>query len=148
MGISSIDRSRPRFYGTIGERILGSNYRCSIISSFDQQSAWRTREPKHEFTLNTMKLNPLSTQLQSKLLCEQTTMKRKASHCNLDLSLSLGLKARNEENERRFQDKEEEEESELCLSLYSPSSLKVRRLIKEDDRREDGRRASTLDLTI
>ncbi|KAM7532020.1 hypothetical protein LguiB_035430 [Lonicera macranthoides] len=142
MGMSSIDRSRPRFYGTIGERIFGSNYRCSNISSFDQQSAWRTHELKHEFTLNSMKLNPLSTQLQSKLLCEQTTMKRKASHCNLDLSLSLGLKARNEENEKSFEDKEEEEEeeeeeSELCLSLYSPSSLKVRRLIKEDDRRED-----------
>ncbi|CAA3004223.1 uncharacterized protein LOC111398319 isoform X2 [Olea europaea var. sylvestris] len=71
----------------------------------------------------------------------QTTIKRKASDCNLDLNLSLASESRDDEKQKGLQ----YDESRLSLSLYTPSLSKLKKL-KEDD--NNARGASTLDLTL
>ncbi|CAI9768392.1 unnamed protein product [Fraxinus pennsylvanica] len=71
----------------------------------------------------------------------QTTVKRKASDCDLDLNLSLASESRDDERQQDLQ----YDESGLSLSLYTPSSSKLKKL-KEDD--SNARGASTLDLTL
>lgn len=71
----------------------------------------------------------------------QTTVKRKASNCDLDLNLSLGSESRDDERHQGLND----DENNLSLSLYTPSSSKIKKL-KEDDSNVRG--ASTLDLTL
>ncbi|WCJ28008.1 Homeodomain-like superfamily protein [Euphorbia peplus] len=92
---------------------------------------------------------------------ELRSMKRKAGDCNLDLDLSLKLTSGQEGTRTRQPGSLEESEidSELSLSLYSPlssSSAKLSRfkVTKENQRssnhhhKENGKRTSTLDLTI
>ncbi|XP_059668035.1 two-component response regulator ARR18 [Cornus florida] len=129
--------------------------------SFHDCESWRGKSiPSH------VDLNPL-TQLQEQAregtnllgtrnctdlnkttsLSDRTTLKRKASDCNLDLKLSLGLTQRNDER-RKGLEEDEEDESKLSLSLCSPSSSKLSRLKEGDTSKEDARRVSTLDLTL
>ncbi|CAI9774791.1 unnamed protein product [Fraxinus pennsylvanica] len=71
----------------------------------------------------------------------RSTVKRKASDCDLDLNLSLGSESMDDERQKGLND----DENNLSLSLYTPSSSKLKKL-KEDD--SNVRRASTLDLTL
>ncbi|KAG8377059.1 hypothetical protein BUALT_Bualt09G0128700 [Buddleja alternifolia] len=57
IGQNASNKTRPGFYGTLTERILGNHYNrsanldiCSRISSSNEGSAWRTnKDSKHEF---------------------------------------------------------------------------------------------------
>lgn len=79
-------------------------------------------------------------------------LKRKASDCNLDLDLSLRITSRNiidDQNPRTLR-KVDDVDSNLSLSLYSSTSPKLSRLkkLEEEEKDQNKKRASTLDLTI
>ncbi|KAF8394883.1 hypothetical protein HHK36_018820 [Tetracentron sinense] len=90
--------------------------------------------------------NTISTNTNWRMtLEERNTVKRKALDDNLDLSLSLKIIPRQYEYQKGLED---DVDSNLSLSLFSPSSSKLSRLMEGDDRKEHARRSSTLDLTI
>lgn len=169
---SAVDKARPIFYSSVTERIFGRNSTKSDVhidvSSTSELSTWKIHERKEgsggairdqerqrgdKSLLNPMELNSL-IKLQEKVpldleatsLQKRTMVKRKVSDCDLDLNLTLGVKSRIDESclIRDLND----ENKYLSLSLYSPSSSKKLGRLKEVDREEDARRASTLDLTI
>lgn len=174
--------TRAGLYGTLAEKIFGSNNgnsanRNSLIasSSSNEQSSWRTHEPKNDFksihessTSIQTRPNPLepilltlsqatpkehTSQLTDGVpsdwkLREWKSMKRKASESDLDLNLSLKVPRMNDIEKLG----NEEVESDLSLSLYSPSSSSKQliNMMKErpDGSKEHARRTSTLDLTL
>ncbi|THG11153.1 hypothetical protein TEA_016396 [Camellia sinensis var. sinensis] len=117
IGLSRNDNGRPGFYGTFAERIFGNSHNSLVNSnlhmnitfpSSNEQSIRRNNELKQEFPHF---LNP------EMRLQEQTSVKRKASDCDLDLNLSLRQTFRNDESQKGMED--DEEGSNLTLSLYS-----------------------------
>ncbi|KAK2972096.1 hypothetical protein RJ640_010259 [Escallonia rubra] len=167
MGRNAFDKARPRYYGTVADRIFGSNYSSTSadrdlhisISTFSEQATWKALEREHEFRSthnqrcwqgreslpNTIELIS-SAREQDIPLDLGTTRKRKASECDeLDLNLSLGVKSKNDQRQTDMED--EADDSHLLLSLCSPSSVKLSRL-REEENNENSRKASTLDLTI
>lgn len=147
IGLSRNDNGRPGFYGTFAERIFGNSHNSLVNSnlhmnitfpSSNEQSIRRNNELKQEFPHF---LNP------EMRLQEQTSVKRKASDCDLDLNLSLRQTFSNDESQKGMED--DEEGSNLTLSLYSSTcSSKLRRMRKGDIKEENERMASTLDMTI
>ncbi|KAL2479408.1 myb-like HTH transcriptional regulator family protein [Abeliophyllum distichum] len=118
---------------------------CTRISCSNEISAWKTNEfgslNERESWLGRPRRNPIE---QATNLQRQTTVKRKASECGLDLNLSLGIELR--EGDQRQQGLQYDENI-LSLSLYTPSSSKLKKL-KEDESTKIPRGASTLDLTL
>lgn len=83
-------------------------------------------------------------------------LKRKASDCNLDLDLSLRVTSRSvigDQKAKSLREADDDVDSNLSLSLFSPTSQKLSRLKQmeeaaEECRKQQAKRASTLDLTI
>ncbi|CAI9782360.1 unnamed protein product [Fraxinus pennsylvanica] len=139
---------------TVNERILGCSsqyYRsanhdiCTRISCSNELSTQKTKEfgslNGHDSWLGQSRRNSIE---QTMNLHRQTTVKRKASECDLNLNLSLGIELR--EDDLRQQGSQYDENI-LSLSLYTPSSSKLKKL-KEDEGTKIARGASTLDLTL
>ncbi|XP_050226905.1 transcription repressor KAN1 [Mercurialis annua] len=173
MGRCLINETRQEFYGNAAEKIFGANNRNywnttnytfqTGSSSFTTHSTTLTKMEDLKGELLRSPENHKFWQPKARTTDIQemkSSLKRKANtDCNnLDLDLSLKL-ARTTEDHGSIRPppwglEGNEVDSELCLSLFSPSSLKVSRLKRgegDDDsnRKEDGKiRTSTLDLTI
>ncbi|KAK3032842.1 hypothetical protein RJ639_037019 [Escallonia herrerae] len=159
MGRNAFDKARPRYYGTVADRIFGSNYSSTSadrdlhisISTFSEQATWKALEREHEFRSthnqgcwqgreslpNTIELIP-SAREQDIRLDLGTTRKRKALECDeLDLNLSLGVKSKNDQKQTDMED--EADDSHLLLSLCSPSPVKLSRLREEENNENSGK---------
>ncbi|KAK7395079.1 hypothetical protein VNO78_15621 [Psophocarpus tetragonolobus] len=170
---SSVDESGAEFSGSrLTERIHRnySNINWSytvfqvVPSSFSEPSTSKVHEPKDKLfslggteslckmsqvDLPSTQMQPSSQALIPNNKVELKTLKRKASDIDLDLNLSLTLNSRvGGENQGSIVDPEVD--SNLSLSLCSQSSsFSSNRLTKpQDHSKEQGERASALDLTI
>nr|XP_027086367.1 transcription repressor KAN1-like [Coffea arabica] len=164
-----INKIRPGFYDIWTGRNIGSRSSevYSRILNSNQLSSWHTDElqstmqsfhDQQEYQQDRLKS---SKQVQSKtvyfssgrskilgveegmILEKQAGVKRKASNCNVHLNLSLGLGPVRD----GYHEGLEDDDGHLSLSLCSPSSYKIRRLI-DDSSTENACGASTLDLTL
>lgn len=161
---SAIDyKARPRFYSSVTETIPAAG-RNSIncehnirVTSSSQLSTWKVHEnnggllrsgndqsPEETLEFKSSNRQQEKVEALDLAITSLTPEKRKASTCELDLNLTLGVKSINDENGG---DKEDEDES-LSLSLFSPSSKKLKRLKMVDKEEIKAEKASTLDLTI
>lgn len=83
-------------------------------------------------------------------------LKRKASDCNLDLDLSLRVTSRSltgDQKAKSLREADDNVDGNLALSLFSPTSRELSRLKQMEEaaqeyRKQQAKRASTLDLTI
>lgn len=161
---SFTDKQIPVLNGTVTDKIFGSNwtnynFRMDTSSFNTLLPSWKGHEvPKNEFSLSSPNLQSFLTKpstqakVEDETYCsrnsaqERRAMKRTTSDSNLDLDLTLRLTQAKEEK----RPSSEEDDVGLSLSLCGPpSSSKLSRLKGEDDSsRENGRRVSTLDLTI
>ncbi|XP_027070549.1 uncharacterized protein [Coffea arabica] len=165
----STNKKRPGFYDTWTGRIVGSrnNEVYSGFRNSNQLWSWQTHElqskmqslPQQEYWQDQLK-SSIQVQLKvqdfsscrsnipgvgrSMIQKKRAGVKRKASDCNIHLNLSLGLGPIGDGHQ---EDSLEEDDGHLSLSLCSPSSSKITRLI-DDASKENASGASTLDLTL
>ncbi|KAA3463746.1 putative transcription factor RL9 [Gossypium australe] len=161
---SFTDKQIPVLHGTVTDKIFGSNwtnynFRMDTSSFNTLLPSWKCHEVlKNEISSSSPNLQSFLTKPSTQAKVEDETncsrnsaqerraMKRTISDSNLDLDLTLRLTQAKEEK----RPSSEEDDVGLSLSLCGPpSSSKLSRLKGEDDSsRENGRRVSTLDLTI
>ncbi|TKY65787.1 putative Myb family transcription factor [Spatholobus suberectus] len=169
-----VSRLTERIHGTNSNINWTHNMFQVDSSSFNELSTSKAHEPKHKFfssgchdsLCTQIKMSQVdlhqSTQLQpsaqelmpnNKMATnpvELKTLKRKASDIDLDLNLSLKLNSRvSAENQGSMVDHEVDSNLSLSLCSQSSSSYLSSRLKKaQDQTKEQGKRATALDLTI
>lgn len=171
MGQSTINKMRilGSNYSRIMDSSQGSSWKKDELKSFLDKEAWKGNY-NHMDQLKTLKhqekksridhiqdlMITSSSNTNSSRLEKEGVRKRKAitesDEIDLTLSLRLGTKTEDEDSfGSQLEDSDNESISYLSLSLFSPSSSskKIRRRMKEDEIiRENGKGASTLDLTL
>ncbi|XP_052186972.1 probable transcription factor RL9 [Diospyros lotus] len=157
-GVASMEAAGYGSYCSTAGRI-SSRYGFCLRNPFNGQGQEELRSsPQSQIepgSMDSILINQRQSAEKISLSLEQRAVKRKApdaaDRVDIDLNLSLKMALKKEEFEKALEEEEVNNNGGLCLSLFSSSATKRKKLEERDGPRKRGRPAAaggSLDLTL